>query len=327
MPGHFTCRGRNEVRMGIRGWIGLLLLVIHILICIWTYLGIKSGAIPVKMYVFPVVVFVPAAGFVCCLMISRQMFLHENGDWDTGTDRLKINEETYRSFLTAPEEEQKEIIPLEEVLIVNDAKVRRKLIMDILHDDPERYMDILMQARLNEDVEVVHYATTAMAELSKSYDERLQKLAQAYEKDPDNKETLDRYCIFLKQYLENGLAEGQMEITRRTQYSRLLEKKKELETDQGQMSERELCALERTYLELVKNEFAMSHDEKAEKLLQEMEPLFCNTEDYLMLKAELYARLGMGAALKKQIRKIMDSGVYLSSKNRAALEFWKGQTE
>ena len=309
----------------MRGWIGLLLIVIHILICIWTYLGIKSGAMPVKMYVFPVVVFVPAAGFICCLIISRQMFLHENGDWDTGTDRLKINEETYRSFLTAPEEEQKEIIPLEEVLIVNDAKVRRKLIMDILHDDPERYMDILMQARLNEDVEVVHYATTAMAELSKSYDDRLQKLAQACEKDPDDKETLDRYCSFLKQYLENGLAEGQLEITRRTQYSRLLERKKDLEM-QGELTEKKLRDLERTYLDLIKNEFAMSHDEQAEKLLQEMERLFDGTEEYLMLQAELYARLGMGEELKKQIRKIKDSGIYLSSRNRAALEFWKGQT-
>ena len=193
--------------MRIDGWIGICLLMIHILTCIFVYLGIKSHKIPVKMYIFPLVVFVPVSGLLCCLIISSQIFLHKNGDWDTGTDRLKINEETYKSFLTAPEEEQKEIIPLEEVLIVNDAKIRRKLIMDILHDNPERYMDVLMQARLNEDVEVVHYATTAMAELSKNYDDRLQKLEQKYEKDPDNWDRINEYCLFMKQYLENGLLE------------------------------------------------------------------------------------------------------------------------
>ena len=68
------------------------------------------------------------------------------------------------------------IVPLEEALLINKPGVRRELIMDVLNDDPEEYMDILKQARMNEDVEVVHYAITAMVELSKEYDFRLQKL-------------------------------------------------------------------------------------------------------------------------------------------------------
>lgn len=307
------------------GWIGFGLLGIHILTCVFVYFGIRSNTIPVKMYVFPMVVFVPVAGLLCCLVISRQIFFHKNGDWDTDTDRLKINEETYRSFLTAPEEEQKEIIPLEEVLIVNDAKVRRKLIMDILHDNPERYMDVLMQARLNEDVEVVHYATTAMAELSKSYDDRLQKLGQEYENDPDNRENINRYCFYLKQYLENGLAEGTLEITRREQYSRLLEKRKILESVEiERQTEKGRRDLKNTFRELIKNEFFLSHNERAAELLEEMEKLFVGTEEYMMLKAELYVRLGMREAFKEQIRQIESSGIYLSHENRETLKFWKG---
>ena len=190
--------------MRIDGWIGICLLMIHILTCIFVYLGIKSHKIPVKMYIFPLVVFVPVSGLLCCLIISSQIFLHKNGDWDTGTDRLKINEETYKSFLTAPEEEQKEIIPLEEVLIVNDAK--------------------------------------------------------------------------------------------------------------------------NTFWELVKNEFLLSHNKYAAELLEEMGQLFAGTEEYLMLKAELYARLGMGEAFKEQIRQIESSGIYLSHENRETLKFWKGQS-
>lgn len=239
---------------------------------------------------------------------------------------MKINEETYRSILTAPEEEQKEIIPLEEVLIINDARVRRKLIMDILNDHPERYMDILMQARLNEDVEVVHYATTAMAELSKTYDEQLQKLERTYEQHPDSEEHLNAFCKFLKQYLENGLAEGQLGITRREQYSRLLEKKRLLETKQDHVTERGLRELEQTFGEEIRNEFALSRYEHAEELLAEMKRLFSGTETCLMLQAELYARLEKGKELEEQIRIIEHSGIYLSERSRTALKFWKGQT-
>ena len=48
--------------------------------------------------------------------------------------------------------------------------------MNVLNDNPGEYVELLKQARMNEDVEVVHYAITAMVELSKEYDYRLQKI-------------------------------------------------------------------------------------------------------------------------------------------------------
>ena len=74
--------------------------------------------------------------------------------------------------------------------MINEPRVRRELIMDVLNDDPEEYMDLLKQARMNEDVEVVHYAITAMVELSKEYDFRLQKMEKLYAALPPNSVTL-----------------------------------------------------------------------------------------------------------------------------------------
>ena len=51
--------------------------------------------------------------------------------------------------------------------------------MDILNDDPSKYIELLEKARMNEDVEVVHYAITAMVELSKDYDSKLQTFLTA----------------------------------------------------------------------------------------------------------------------------------------------------
>ena len=39
--------------------------------------------------------------------------------------------------------------------------------MDILYDDVGEYVEVLKNARMNDDTEVVHYATTAMVELQK----------------------------------------------------------------------------------------------------------------------------------------------------------------
>ncbi len=59
---------------------------------------------------------------------------------------------------------------------------------------------------MNEDVEVVHYAITAMVELSKEYDYRLQRVGKEYPNDPDDPVILEEYCDFLKEYLSEGLS-------------------------------------------------------------------------------------------------------------------------
>ena len=54
-------------------------------------------------------------------------------------------------------------------------------------------------------MEVVHYAITAMVELSKEYDYRLQKIEKKYTNDPDDPVVLEEYCDFLKEYLGSNL--------------------------------------------------------------------------------------------------------------------------
>mgnify|MGYP000615194203 FL=1 len=92
--------------------------------------------------------------------------------------------------------------------MINEPGVRRELIMDVLNDDPEEYMDLLKQARMNEDVEVVHYAITAMVELSKEYDFCLQKMEKLYAASPDDPEILEQYCDFMEEYLNQGILEA-----------------------------------------------------------------------------------------------------------------------
>ena len=102
------------------------------------------------------------------------------------------------AFIAPKEESDRNIVPLEEVLLIDEAAMRRDLIMNVLNDDPENYIDMLKQARMNDDVEVVHYAITGMVELSKEYESRLQKIEYRYAKEPEINSLFQSTVIFFR---------------------------------------------------------------------------------------------------------------------------------
>ena len=204
---------------------GLILLFIHLLICVLTWIGIRTHLLKGKRYLMVPVIFIPFFGVLCIGLLQLQVFLKKENSRPIGLEKLRINEEIYKNNVEVREKNDRDIVPLEEALLINEPELRRQLIMNILNDDPSRYMELLEKARLNEDVEVVHYAITAMVELSKDYDSRLQTMERTYAAAPDDPVVLDEYCDFMENYLRQGLLEKQMERMQRNQYTLLLRKK------------------------------------------------------------------------------------------------------
>lgn len=205
--------------------LGILLILLHIVCCVLVWMGIKTHFLKVKKYLIGLVVFVPFWGTICVLLLHLQRLTKRDNRIEPGVEKLRVNEEIYKNIFQAASDMDEKIVPLEEALLINKPGIRRELIMDVLNDDPEEYMDILKQARMNEDVEVVHYAITAMVELSKEYDFRLQKLEKLYAASPNDPEVLDQYCNFMEEYLNQGILEAQMEKEQRVRYIRLLNQK------------------------------------------------------------------------------------------------------
>ncbi|MBB5262975.1 hypothetical protein HNP82_000069 [Catenibacillus scindens] len=291
--------------------IGIILLILHVIICCLVYVGIRCHILKVKKHMMPMVIFIPFWGLVCCLILHFQIFIKANGEKKKGVEKLQVEDQVYRSILPDNFQDQKDIVPLEEALIMNDSKTRRDLMMDILNDHPQDYMEALLQARMNEDVEVVHYAATAMTELSKSYDTRLRQMERTYRRDPENYSVLEEYCDLLKEYLSQGLAQGQLERMQRERYSQLLEKKLAREP-----------VLE-NYVRLVENEFSLKRCDRAGALLDQMEKKWEDHSDYHMLRLEYYALMGRGVDLENQIREIDKRHIYLSRAQRERINFWR----
>ena len=157
----------------IRTVNGIVLLILHLTVCILIWAGIRSGMLKVKKYLIIPVIFVPVWGALSMLILHLQVFSKAENSRQIGVEKLQVNEVIYKNNFRSVEENDHDIVPLEEALLINDPEKRRKLIMDILNDDPSKYIELLEKARMNEDVEVVHYAITAMVELSKDYDSKL----------------------------------------------------------------------------------------------------------------------------------------------------------
>ena len=204
--------------------IYLILAAVHLILCLLVFLGIKFRVLSIHKYMFFVALFLPFWGVLIILILHFELGFDPENFEDIGVEKLKLDSELYRS-ITVDEKKSDTIVPIEEALLINSARERRSLIMDVLNDDPIDYVEFLQKAGNNDDTEVVHYAVTAMVEISKENDYMLQKLETAYSLEPDNIDVLTNYCDFLWSCLSQNLMQGQVELMNRELFSQLMQKK------------------------------------------------------------------------------------------------------
>lgn len=203
---------------------------------------------------------------------------------------------------------------------MNDENTRRELIMDILYHDTGEYVEVLQKAKFNDDVEVVHYATTAMVELQKDYEEKTARRRRAWEENKDSEERLFSYAEVLEDYVDSGLLEGNIKRSR----------------------QEELCGLQEQILELVKG----TQEEKAElyrKLFDNFIELgrlpdARNCADYVMsrwpdleegylMRIRLAVEDRNGVEIQQILGTMKENKIYLSAEARKIVEFWKEDHE
>ena len=189
-------------------WLGLVLLTVHLVVCGGLWLLARARTLEVEGYFVPVMLLVPLWGPLCVLLLHMSNRLTGECSREQMLGKLRINEEIHKNILVADDEGKEAIVPLEEALLVNSPAQKRKLILSVLTDDPAGYYDLLQQARMDNDSEVVHYASTALSQITKEADLKLQKQEQRYASAPDDAAVREEYCDYLESYLESGFVQG-----------------------------------------------------------------------------------------------------------------------
>lgn len=290
---------------------GIILLIIHILLCVFTFVGTHSNFLKVHKYMFFVVLCLPFWGFAAVMFLHFQVVFKRDDTIAVGVQKMKLDSVLYKGIDVEESKNDDSLVAIEEALIINSEKERREIIMDVLNDNPEEYVEFLQKAGNNEDPEVVHYAVTAMVEISKENDYTLQKLEKEYSKNPDDIKTLTVYCDFLWNVLKQNLLSGQVEIMNRNLYSQLVSKKlKSIESSVD-------------YIRYFENEFALGNYTTAGTILSKADELYGDYEEIILLKLKYYSQLEQGDKIKELIKEIQSGKRFVSRRVKEAIAFWK----
>ncbi len=294
--------------------VAAALLLIHALVCqvLWTL--IKLGLLPVRGHMLAVMMLVPLWGPLLVVLLCARSLVFGDALKDSTLESLRIDDDLHRSMLVQGREDDAGVVPLEEALIVNDLGDRRRLILSILTEDPDAYLAQLQAAKLNDDVEVAHYAATAVAQISKESDLKLQQLERAFKADP-SAQNLDAYCDYLGTYLDSGLAEGRVAQIQRQQYARLLARRCEHE---------ESLELRIAYAGALADAGDIDEAARIANRLMVDAP---DEQETWMLCLRLAVMHRDGDAVQQVIDAIDNQHVYLSAKNREELAFWRNGEE
>lgn len=288
-----------------------ILLAIHLICCLLVFLGIRSGLLRVHRYMTFVALFLPLWGLLVVLVLHFQIAFDADGTAELGTEKFRVESELYRSVTLDDSRVADSTVPIEEALIINSARERRGIIMDVLNDNPVEYIDFLRKAGNNDDTEVVHYAVTAMVEISKENDFRLQQLERDYAAHPEDFTVLEAYTDFLWSCLSQNLMQGQVEAMNRELFATLIRRKVAMQ------------ATEDDYAHMVTNDIHRGNYTEAGMALDEMRSLWPKNEAYYLLKIQYLSMLGKGEEIRRLLSEIESAEVYISSKGKEALAFWQ----
>ena len=183
--------------------VAAVLLLIHALVCLVLWTLMKLGLLPVRGHMLTVIVLVPLWGPLLVVLLSVRGAVFGEGLKESALESLRFNDDLHRSILVHERDADAGVVPLEEALIVNDPAERRRLMLSMLTEEPDAYLAQLQAAKLNDDVEVAHYAATAVAQISKESDLKLiqrQQYARLLARRCEREDTLElriRYATAL----------------------------------------------------------------------------------------------------------------------------------
>lgn len=168
---------------------------------------------------FLMALFFPVGGYINVIIL----YLSRNKESKKIEDRDEIDNIHVLFTDRFNREKDTNIVSLEETLLINDTKIKRKQLLNSLKKDFSKYIDMLKIALRDEDVETSHYAASAIAEIKRNIELKLQRFSAEYEKNKFDIEILIKYEEVLEEYFKSGLFDEYSLRKVAFEYSQVLE--------------------------------------------------------------------------------------------------------
>lgn len=294
----------------------LLYLIGHLLLCLLLYIGVRTRFFKFSEQLFPTVLLVPVFGVLMALIADYHARFRKSGIRPITLENPHLELEDLRLQQLEGETASQSVIPLEEAMSINDAETRRKLMLEILRQNPDEYIGLLQEARLDDDIEVTHYASTAIMEMQREYELSLQKAEKEYDEDPDSPERLERYRKSLQRYIDSGLIDENVLFVYRKRYADLLELWMRMEPEEME-----------PLLLAADNHLAIGNYTEARYLTDMLIERFPNDERAWFAQLRLCQTMNDGDGIRRIVGEIKTRHIYLTPSGRNTLAFWDREHE
>ena len=291
-------------------WIAL---VMHICLCLLYFFLIKVDVAHLTGTAMPIMLIIPLFGPVSILLVEWILTKKKDGTSKTDLHKTKLGDTIYNKVMVDEGEEPGKIIPLEEAILIDDIPTRRAIMLDILHRDPVQFLDLLLVARFNSDIEVTHYATTTIMEIQREFEIAIQKTAAAAKAHPDDIDILDQYIELLGKYIDSGLLDGHVLYQQRTHYSLALEKKRAMFPDHKQ-----------NYFQLIDNYIGLEEFTTAEETVQIMQQKWPADEKVWFSAMRIYVKSGNSEGKARLIEQMKQTPIEWTTSGKETMIFWCG---
>lgn len=289
----------------------IVYVIIHAIVCFIIYFGTRARVFKFSEQLMPIIFFVPVWGIIVGIAADYNSRRNKTGTSEIGLEDMHAALDDYRLLKIDEDTDDAAVVPLEEAMTINDIEVRRKMLTDILHRNPNEYIRLLQEARLNDDIEVTHYASTAIMEIQREYELELQKTEKIYNEHPEEENSFENYIEALSKYINSGLIAENLLFIYRKRYAELLE------VQIKQSPERKSA-----YLDAVDNHLIVGDYGSAGRLTNLLITKWPEDEKSWLARLKLCQQINDGATLKATIAEIKRRNVYLSPEGKSILSFW-----
>lgn len=127
----------------------------------------------------------PVVGFMYLLLAELLHVLAKPfGDRDVSTKELSFDQTRARQILEADTEKGRDLVPMEEALIISGKHNKRNTFMEMIKGDEVESLGVVREAVENEDTEIAHYAASYMSDMYARVKQQEAALRKAFEEKP-----------------------------------------------------------------------------------------------------------------------------------------------
>ncbi|OLN23555.1 hypothetical protein BTO30_03780 [Domibacillus antri] len=225
-----------------------------------------------------------------------------------------LRREQYEDVALRPPDTEAEIniIPIDDALVLNDNKIKRKMLIDLLKGEFMKNVDALELALQNEDSETSHYAATAVQQAKSDLLKNMRGLEAQLADNEADYDVLEAYRDTLKQYIRIEFLDENTRKKYMYSYLQTLDKLIHLSPARDA----------RNLEEKIKVALSLNEHKSARETAEQFLALFPDHEEAYFCAMNVHFHMRNEPDFKHVLNQLASSGTRLSPDGLNQLRFW-----